>query len=199
MYLQQQLAQRSARRNALRVGGDRLLVLGDGLDDVARDRAGPAPRPALRTPATPPCRSCRRPRPPCRRPSRWARRRGGRGLLGGRGTAAAAQLRDRRAGVFDPLLGRGLLFERDVLLQRLDGRGLVAGVAQAQAQSVVGLGLLGLEQCVPAVGGDRGRALAHAPAHHGQRVPGLRVTRIGSTAASNFCAASGSFLAAISA
>ena len=100
-------------------------------------------------------------------------------LLGRRGAAAAAQLRDRGARVLDPFLRRGLLLERDVLLQRLDRGQLVAGVAQAQSKAVVGFGLVGFQQRVPTVGGDGGRALAHAPAHDGQRVPGLRVTGIG--------------------
>ena len=125
--LQQKLAQRRARSHVLRIGGDRLLVLGDGLIEAATF----AQRLRLRE---------------------WAASRGGGhsrlggGRLGlercrrrGRRRGRGPQLGEDAARVFDPALGGGLFFNRHVVLERLDRARAIAGLAQAEPEPVVSL------------------------------------------------------------
>jgi hypothetical protein len=69
--------------------------------------------------------------------------------------------------VVDPALRGGAFLDGDVVLERLDRARLVAGVAQAEPEAVVGLGLVGREGGVAPVGGDRARALPETPARDG--------------------------------
>ena len=55
----------------------------------------------------------------------------------------------------------------------------IAGVAQAEPQAEVGLGVVGAQRCVAPVGRDRLRAVAGAPCRQRQREPGGRQVGLG--------------------